>query len=63
MTIFDYSVVDIQFVHWLKRKREMLRDTKGEAAPKWLDAELDRLRPLRNQECSIFILDGPYGLW
>lgn len=60
MTIFDYSVVDILFVHWLKRKREYLRDTGGRAVPKWLDAELDRLRPLRNPECSISILDGRY---
>lgn len=66
MTILDYKLCDLMFAYWLKRKREML----GERNPvgtwgRWpldclIDAELDRLRPLRNPNCTSFVLDkGP----
>lgn len=59
MTILDYGDVDLLFAHWMKRKREIMRE--HQPVPWWIDGELDRLRPIRNPNCSLFILDGPYG--
>lgn len=63
MTILDYELCDLMFAYWLKRKREMLgeRDPVGtwgrESLDRFIDAELDRLRPVRNANCSGFVLD------
>ncbi len=56
--IFEYKIEDLMFAHWMKRKREMMAEHKQ--IPAWLESELDKLRPLRNPSCSIFVLDdGP----
>lgn len=58
MSIFDYSSEDLLFAHWMRRKRAMLGENS--IIPDWLEARLDQLRPLRNPNCSIFVLDtGP----
>lgn len=56
MTFFDYGLTDLLFSHWLKRKRELLPGP----VPEWLNDRLDQLRPIRNPNCSAFVLDeGP----
>lgn len=60
ISILDYSLVDLMFAYWLKRKRQIMARERKEP-PKWLSDELDRLLPLRNPNCSVFILDGSYG--
>ena len=59
MSILDYTKDDILFAHWLKRIREHLAENKP--VPNWLDRELEKHRPFRNPNCSVFILDEhPY---
>lgn len=64
MSIFDYATTDFLFAHWMKRKREIMEDAAyfklGYNVPKWMDDRLDALRPTRNQNCSIYILDECY---
>jgi hypothetical protein len=54
VTILDYGAVDLQFAHWLKRQRDYM--ATHQPVPAHIRAELNRLAPLRNPHCSIFIL-------
>lgn len=56
-SILDFSVEDLLFAHWLKRKREHISENKH--TPFYIESELDRLRPLRNPNHSVFVLDQP----
>jgi hypothetical protein len=60
MNILDYSVEDLQFAHWMAVQRRDIGILNLQS-PDWLTKELDRLRPLRNPNASIFILDTKYG--
>lgn len=65
--IYDYSLNDLLFAFWFKQKGEILSKNNGQ----WktighpnsniehilIDKELDRLRPLRNPNLSISLLD------
>ena len=60
MNILNYTVEDLQFAHWMAVQRRDL-GILNLHPPDWLVKELDRLRPLRNPNASIFILDTEYG--
>jgi hypothetical protein len=54
VSIFDYTLVDLLFAHWMKRKREFMEQHLP--VPPAIDARLDELRKQRNPNASIFIL-------
>jgi hypothetical protein len=55
MTILDYSISDLLFAYWLKRKREFL--SQHQTVPSYIEERLKEARKRRNPKCSIFIFD------
>jgi hypothetical protein len=51
-----HSIEDMLFAYWMKRQDEHLAKTKGQKVPEFIRNELERLRPLRNPNASIYYI-------